>query len=498
MTDGIKKIALGALALALLVGGLSGCTKQPKEGVVIVGEWVYDETFPENGWTSREFALESAGSDWKVYSASGWISAVVENGKVTITPQGNVETRARNGEVILRSGPDKATLQSRFRISQEKGSTYGLTKLSGSGVNDPLFNGSLPASGVSHNGRYVFGGKANISFIYDRKENKTILLGDGTSTAFDPAVGTAGSVMIYDVSDNGIAVGCVGNLPMSYNIHTKELTMLPLDADVEDMGGRTASSGNAWSISSDGRSIAGYIGYPTSGSGGADREASYLPVVWKSGEIIVLGHQKEGLGEGDYNFGYSATGISADGSRVVGYMTNPSAQWIAVYWEMSDPSKANFFGRGNEDFYHDVKIDDSKTRPSRYPFVEGISGDGKTIIGRVVDIATTESETIFTPFTYDIDTGGYTVVKNVGGATGTALMPDGSLICGRAAAGRISGSFFYQNGAEVSINDYLSSKKVLNVPFDNYTLRDVSAGGKVLTGFLQDSKGAYTAVVISL
>ncbi|MFA6045205.1 MAG: hypothetical protein WC718_09485 [Phycisphaerales bacterium] len=110
---------------------------------------------------------------------------------------------------------------------------------------------------------------------------------------------------------------------------------------------------NALAISADGSTIVGYVG-------GGPLTGSYA-FVWSSGEVNVIG----GLGTGEINY---ATGVSNDGSVVVGLTSTAFGDGYSQGWKWSP----------EVDF---TALEDLGTDVLTFSSVEGVSGDGSTVVG---------------------------------------------------------------------------------------------------------------------
>ncbi len=98
---------------------------------------------------------------------------------------------------------------------------------------------------------------------------------------------------------------------------------------------------------------------------------------------------------------------------------------------------------------------------------------------------------VYTPFSYNIDTGETTVATAASGYIGSFTLPGGAIVC----MGDISA--FYDNGTLMSVPEWLLSKYNITVPADNYVLRNVSSVGTVIVGGIRSAAG-YETIVIAL
>ncbi len=506
----LKYIATGALAAALLVAGIVGCTDDNGGTGGSLRVNPTELTFDDNGWPAQTVEVSGAES-WSVDAKPEWIEASQEGNNLVVSADGYSHFRDRKGEIVLKSGDATVAIA----VTQTK-STTTLVE-----IDDAI---GIPASIVSNNGRYV-GGTVNAkSFLYDRMTDKTTKIGEGLEMfgeheaifgLADPSDISKGSIIVYDVSDNGIVVGVAGKLrqsapegstdpndrqtmPFSYNVDTKEFTWLSLDVLPQlgdEMDGRqpTASS-MAWSISADGRSISGYVGFP-SGSGNG---LSYIPVVWRDNAVIVLAHPKTGTGDGNPARGYYPRKISADGNTVFGNLVDRQSYEVGCYWLMSDPSQIHFYKNDDGQFYQSVTGNDGVATPRRYPTTENISADGKVVTSSIVDI--TSGSSVYTPFSYNIETGETNVATIAPGSRGAFTMPDGAIMCTVLGASRPSGSVVYLDGKVYSLNDWLANEHnsdINTTPLFAFTLRDASATGKIMVGYYVYAE-QYVPVFISL
>ncbi|MDR2890853.1 MAG: BACON domain-containing protein, partial [Alistipes sp.] len=279
-------------------------------------------------------AMESS-LEWTVTSVPDWIDCTRTELKLELTAQPNRAYRERRGEVVVSSQGI-----SRHISVVQSGTT-------------PSFIvrqvGNMPAMAVSPNGRYVVGWGGNRSFLYDRGTDQTTPIGSGSGEV-DPNDISKGRYLAYDVSDTGLIVGAAflggDTMPFSLDIDRGEFTWLTLPGDLE---GRAPSSGIAWGVSADGTAISGMVSYPRTDF--ENTQLQNLPVVWQNGSPTVLGHDPEGLGDGDNTRGYAANNISADGSVVAGYLETRFSDRVGCYWTMSDPEKVNLFLLDDPEFY---------------------------------------------------------------------------------------------------------------------------------------------------
>ncbi len=379
MIKNLKVFAAAAL-VALAAVGIVAC--DDKEETLVCTPTSL--SFEDNGWDSDTVDV-SGPADWFVTSKPEWIKTERSESKLIVTADDNDLFRERNGEIVVQAGSQSA----RIAVTQGKSVTS---------VQKYMTNG-IPATVVSPNGRYVIGTLSGRSFVIDRSAGTTIFLGSGAGEVNPPAF-TTGGVMLYDVSNTGLVVGCghkyiettpdpddIDILPFSYNIHTKVFTWLrltdPSFATDPDIAGRTSSAGNAWSVSADGRSISGYIGLPNTNDDAI--QLMYLPVVWRDNDIVVLAHPLAGLGDGDNARGYMPRYMSDDGSVVAGYLANRYSDYVGVYWKLSNPGQLNFFKRDDATFFHNTETDYGLL-PDKYPRTENLSADGKVITASIVNV----------------------------------------------------------------------------------------------------------------
>lgn len=516
MIKNFKILAAGALMAVLLVAGSVGCEKGPRNPEVIAGTIKItpsELTFEDNGWSSKSVEITDV-EDWYVSSTPDWLAAVKDGNSLVVTPKGNVDFRDRTGEVIVRAGTADALLEGKLLVRQAKSA----------GVNIKVLDTPyLPANCISSNGRYVGGTFQSISFVYDRATNEFIQVGSGareiTAGVFitelaDPSDISKGSINLYGVSDNGIIVGSAGKLregasegstntndrytvPFSYNINTKEFKWLPLNILSQlgnEMEGRSPSAeSHAGAISADGRTILGYVGFPRLAPGETDFPGiriQYVPVIWRDGQPTVLAHPLSGLNDGDNTSGYLPIALSADGEIAAGAVVTRTAQRVAVYWRLSEPEKLNYLRRDDPVFFKNI-TEAGYTLPSRYPMVDRISADGKVFTGTIVD--TSSGERI--PYSCNIETGSTVVANNVGGVFGTFTLPDGTLVCSAGGGFSFANATFYQNDTAMTMAQWLEKNYgAKDLPTENYSLRDVSAGGKAMVGFNRYGN----AVIVSL
>lgn len=488
------KLFAAAAFTALLAAGTVACDRMDVNLTFTPNSL----SFTDTSWESQTVQVTMTGEDamdwdWEVAATPEWVNAVRDGDILTVTVQDYSAYRDRTGDIVI-----KVSRKKWYIPVTQSGSNPSFRILETNGI---------PASAVSPNGRYIVGGRSSSSFIYDRSTDKLTLVG-GSGPVADPNDISKGLVMLYDVSDTGLAVGWaaaydetttdpddVDLLPISYNVNTKDFTWLQLTGD----GIRTdVSTGNAWSVSADGSAISGFLQYPADMDSN-DIEFSYLPVVWQNNVPVVLGHNPEGLGDGDKTNGYMPTSISADGTIAAGYLSTRFSDHVGCWWDMSNPSEINFFLQDDPKFYStylNTIVD--KTLPNKYPRTEKLSLDGKTITASIVDMSVAGT-TSYTPFNYNIETG-ETIVAQDNNAIGSFTIPSGELVYASVqSTGSAYDSFFYKDGQTSSMHDWLLDVHNTESPEDErMALRDASQSGKVMVGFLISTGGIYETIVVSL
>lgn len=490
----MKTFAAAMLALVLAAGTIA-CQSEPKSG----GDYSFTDEGGQTVTSLAFFAVPfgpqvvtvAGGEKWEVASQPEWIEAERVEGTLVVTAEVNESFRERKGEIAVKAGSKTIAIA----VTQQGNiPSYEIVETAG-----------IPASTVSHNGRYVIGTYQGRSFVYDRQNAKLTVAGVGKGVA-DPQDITQGTVHFYGIGDNGLAAGCaavsaataeepnaISLRPCTYNVQTKAFTWLPITGTGIDAG---ASSGNAWSVSADGSAISGYLQLPRTGDGD-EIELAYLPVVWKNNVPNVLGHPLEGLDEGDNTRGYMPTDISADGSVVAGYLATRFSDYVGCYWKMSEPGTVNFFLRDDPDFYSTyVNETTGKTLPDKFPRTSALSSDGKVITGTVVD-ASNASSIAYTPFSYDIENGEVDAAWG-NNALGAFTMPSGALVYTLSQTAGAWESYFYENGQSTFMYDWLlDNYSIEEVPAGRATFRDVSLNGRTIVGSCYEG-GGYQTIIVSL
>lgn len=226
--------------------------------------------------------------------------------------------------------------------------------------------------GVSENGEWAVGQDGGIvtyaSFIWNKRAGR---YKDIFGTENDGSMGTSGAnceAHLYDVSDNGVAVGCFsdGENPLAggsiairpgyFDYNASKWTALPGLDGVELVSGQ--SNGCATKISPDGKIIAGYL--PVT-------NGTVVPVLWIDGKAQRVDNL-EYVGQGGY-----VLDMTDDGSVLVGWVEwEDGSRTPAVFKDgkrirIIGTEPANTPGGKWEYFY--------------YGGANSISPDGKTVGG---------------------------------------------------------------------------------------------------------------------
>jgi uncharacterized membrane protein len=223
---------------------------------------------------------------------------------------------------------------------------------------------------------------------------------------------------------------------------------------------------NPLAMSADGSVVVGYIGGGPLGSTEA--------VLWGSDGLIRLG----GLPAGNLSY---ATGVSADGSTVVGTTGANSGDPYQQAWRWSEAT----------DF---VPLNDLGTDILTFGSAEDISGDGSTIVGfgSVGD---------FDGDTDDYASAAYwagsslnpTDLGNLpnpqpalGGSMAVATSANGSVIVGTSPAIAPNGSFANHGWRWTSATGVVDLGVLPTRPNASITISDISADGNTIVGYTAD------------
>lgn len=226
--------------------------------------------------------------------------------------------------------------------------------------------------GMSLNGRYICGMTVETweGFIYDIETGNLVM----TSSTQGSKKDDTGSNQFWAVSNEGVAYGWDGNGGITLNMEGQYEVFEYLNNNL---------GVQPWACSADGSIVVGSLSSPA---------YTEIPCYWENGERHDLFFPTSKEAGFKINRGARATGVSADGTIIIGALLNKTRDTFThlgpfVYWKRQDDGSYKYFAAYDK-YYQDTYDVNGNLRPN----YEGlrdivfspscISPDGKTVVLR--------------------------------------------------------------------------------------------------------------------
>lgn len=445
----MKKILYTLLAFTL---GAACCACDKDDPVVVASELTIDPPYLEFGYQaeSQTITVKTDGRSWTVDAAAEWITVIPGEGSFQVSVDPNPETRNRTSTITVKADELKATLTVTQQFNRE-----------GSWYEEFIPENSATFYNVSDNGKWAVGTFGGNTLVYN------IETGEAQYNSYEGEETMDNQVELFDISDDGVAVGSYMNLPALYK-----------DGKWEEIERQGQSMGSVYGISPDGTVCAGFIGT------GSD----FKPVKWVNGQIENLTCPETSYTGDEAWAGFVVKSMSADGLCV-------GADWtdqLGCYWDAD--GKVVYYGEST------LIIDDEGWLMSDYGNQAMISPDGRYITSTMYDYTqqiTTPPFSAPTPIVHDRNTGKTTKLEYEGGGHGNCTTKDGITFIGTAALGTSEMAVVHENGTFTPMQTWLKEHYGIKIDHSGGEAVAVSADGKTIVGYyLLD--GNYVNYVIHL
>lgn len=296
---------------------------------------------------------------------------------------------------------------------------------------------------------------------------------------------------VNDISNNGILVGCLNAYPAYYQ--NGKWTVF--DAD--------KAEGDINAITPDGSVMVGWISI--------GEQLFTNPIVWTLDEktnkyVADTLEWNSSMNELIIN-GAMATGISADGKRIVGTLQDDKAIWPAVLWVYNEETKkydVDFFTAQYIDF-EDLKADDDHEYISVFSAKAFISPNGKYVSGS--ESVNESHEFDWVAGRYEVDTKTLKVfgddAKNPVPMQITAVADDGTLVGWHQDApgmvGRIGRIVLPTDEVPTNIMEYYKKnnvKKLFDLDSLTHAVFAVSPDARMFLGMYMNERADVAAYCV--
>lgn len=431
----MKRILYAVLAFTLCAVCGSCDNDDP---VVLASELEVNPPHLEFGYNQAEsqtITVKTDGRSWTVDAAAEWITVIPGEGSFQVSVDPNPETRNRTSTITVKADELKAILPVTQQFNRE-----------GSWYTEFIPENSAAFYNVSDNGKWAVGTFGGNTLVYN------IETGEAHYNSYEGEDTMDNQVELFDISDDGVAVGSYLNLPALYK-----------DGAWQEIERQGQSMGAVYGISPDGKVCAGFIGT------GSD----FKPVKWNDGRIEILSCPETCYTGGDAWAGFVVKSMSADGLCV-------GADWtdqLGCYWNTD--GEVVYYGEN-------TLIIEEGWLMSDYGNQAMISPDGRYITSTMYDYTQEVTMPPFsapTPIVHDRQTGTTTKLEYEGGGHGNFTTKDGITFIGTAALGTSDLAIVHENGTFTPMQTWLKTNYGIKINHMGGEAVGVSADGKTIVGY---------------
>ncbi len=330
----------------------------------------------------------------------------------------------------------------------------------------------MVASSISDNGTWVVGNQANISFVYNRVTD---------------VLTEIPGVTLYDISDNGVAVGMIDESYIPVTYEDGEIITVTL--------AEGATQGSIHSITPDGGKMFGYMFLePT-----ADNPLANVPIVIENGVVSYLSLDAYIFDESKACGGSTVLGSCGSNGAVSGYIVDQKHMWeCGAVWKADGELViigAEHCNYVPEIMFYDFMYGDMFTR---------ISPNGRWVAGVATKFEGGDGYTPmeYLPFLYDVETGelfkgdedDFNIIMKVTGVSNDGLVFISDAVTGVSE----SETMVWTAGGVLENLQYLLEDKY-GVTVEQPMIGDVistTADGRtfVISGYTEEGGGVYTDI----
>lgn len=446
----MKKFYIAFFALCLSTGFV-GCNNDDDPVVVATDlqiapgqlNFAFDATDPQY------VTVVTDGTSWSAVPDAEWITVKPDEGIFAVSVTPNTEMKSRTSTVTVQADDLKKTLSVTQNFDRD-----------GNWYMEFIPDNGASFTSISDNGKWVVGSVFGNGIIYN------VETGESQYFSIEGEDGTTNQVDIYDVADDGMAVGSWYHSPA-----------ICKNGEWEKYDMQGYSSGAIYSVSPDGTLCAGYV------MTGSDSK----PVQWKNGTFSMLTcPETTFLGDDPYA-GFVVKSMSADGICVGTDWTDQ----LGCYWDKQ--GNVIYYGKDMLIYEEEFLMSDYGTEPT-------ISPDGRYITSTFYDYTVEVAEPPFSapsPLVYDLKTGKATLLEYEGGGHGNVTSTDGVTFFGTAKLGVSELAVVYENGTYTPMGEWLRTNYGIKINHLGGEPMSVSADGKTVVGYYLLS-GNYVNYIIHL
>lgn len=446
----MKKILYALLAFTL---GAACCACNDDDDPVVVASELEitppQLVFEYNSTESQVVTVKTDGSAWTAEPDAKWITVTPADGSFAVSVTANTDTSDRSSTVTVKADELTATLTVTQRFNREGNWYVEIVPQNGA----TFYN-------VSDNGKWAAGSLKGYTIIYN------IETGEAVYNTIEGEEGMANQIDVFDISDDGIAVGTCYEMPSVFR-----------NGEWQQLDTQGYSSGSVTAISPDGTLCGGYVG---TGS-------NYKPVRWKNGQIEFLTCPETTYTGQEAYAGFVVKSMSADGTCV-------GADWtdqLGCYWDKQ--GNVVYYGESTLIIQDDWLMSDYGTQAM-------ISPDGRYITTTMFDYSQQIMQPPFsvpTAIVYDMTTRQVSKLDYEGGSCGDCTTKDGITFFGTAWIGTSELAVVYENGTYTPMQTWLKDNYGIRINHSGGEPIGVSADGKTIVGYYL-LEGNYVDYVIHL
>lgn len=408
-------------------------------------------TFAFDDAEPQRVNVDTDATIWTVDKGAEWITVTVLENGFDVTVSENPGAEARTATVTVSAGLLSAELTVKQNPDVSRLSWY----------REFVPENNAPFAAVSDNGVWACGSSAGSGILYNIETGEAQYYSAGEE-------GGATLLSLFDVSDNGAAVGAYYNYPSVLE-----------NGNWTDAGNPDNLEGSVYAVSPDGTLMSGYLSV-----GGAP-----VPVMWRGNTLTELEMPATDiLGDEPYA-GFMVQSMSADGLCV----GKDNGLQTGCMWDRN----------GKFSYYAPDRfiLDDSGWNIlSYYGDFNAISPDGRYIATTYWDTSEPVYEPPFAkgfPMVYDLQTGTSTVIDHENGR-GNVTTVDGVTFFDTVGIGVSEDAMVYENGTITPMPQWLKDNYGIEMPHGGGEPISASADGKTIVGYYHMGNGVFANYIVHL
>ncbi len=408
-------------------------------------------TFDFDDAEPQRVDVDTDATVWTVDEGAEWITVTVLEGGFDVAVSENPDSEARTAAVTVSAG----LLSAELTVTQNP----DMSRLSW--YREFVPENNAPFAAVSDNGLWACGASSGNGILYNI----------ATGEAFYYSAGEEGGATLlnmYDVADNGMAVGSYLGYPSVLEDGTWSGVSNPDNLE-----------GSIYAVSPDGTLMAGYISV-----GGAPE-----PAQWRGNALAKLEMPATDLLGDEPYAGFFVQTMSADGICV----GKDNGLQTGCMWDKN----------GKFSYYAPDRfiLDDSGWNIiNYYGDFNSISPDGRYIATTYWDTSERVYDPPFArafPMVCDLQTGTSTVIDYENGR-GNVTTVDGVTFFDTVGIGVAEDAMVYENGTITPMPQWLKDNYGIDMPHGGGEPISASADGKTIVGYYHLGGGTYANYIVHL